>query len=76
MKPRPEIFLAALDTLGVKAEAAVMVGDSLRRDMQGAVSVGMKAIWFVPERRHAELVKEVSDIPIITGLEQVVDMLL
>ena len=43
-KPDPRIFQAALDALDVKPEAAVFVGDSLPRDMQGARDLGMRHI--------------------------------
>ncbi|MSQ09648.1 MAG: HAD family hydrolase [Dehalococcoidia bacterium] len=44
-KPRPEPFLAALARLAVPPEAAIMVGDSLTRDVAGAHAVGMRAVW-------------------------------
>lgn len=43
-KPDPRIFQAALDALAVKPEAAVFVGDSPARDMQGARALGMPHI--------------------------------
>jgi putative hydrolase of the HAD superfamily len=44
MKPHPSIFDAALRLLDVRAEDAVMVGDSLRHDIEGAVQVGMRGV--------------------------------
>ncbi len=44
-KPEPGIFLLALERLGVSPQAAVMVGDSLARDIQGAQRAGIKAVW-------------------------------
>ncbi len=46
-KPAPRIFQLALDALGVSAEKATFVGDSLTRDMAGARAVGMRHIWLV-----------------------------
>ncbi len=43
-KPRPEIFLAALDALKARPSEAAMVGNSLVDDMQGAKHLGMRAI--------------------------------
>jgi len=43
-KPHPAIFRAALDALGVPAEAALYVGDRLNADVAGAQGVGMKAV--------------------------------
>jgi putative hydrolase of the HAD superfamily len=44
-KPHPEIFRRALADLGVPAERAVMVGDSLRADVAGAKRGGLRAVW-------------------------------
>ncbi|MBA7626895.1 (S)-2-haloacid dehalogenase [subsurface metagenome] len=41
-KPDKEIFLYALDKLGVKAHEAVFVGDSVLYDYEGAMNVGIK----------------------------------
>ncbi len=44
-KPDPQIFEAALDSLGASPETAVMVGNSLERDIAAAQAVGIRAIW-------------------------------
>jgi phosphoglycolate phosphatase-like HAD superfamily hydrolase len=48
-KPDPAIFRVALDTLGAAPETTVHVGDSLRRDREGALRAGMKFIWLMPQ---------------------------
>jgi putative hydrolase of the HAD superfamily len=48
-KPEPAIFRAALSALNATPETAVMVGDSLRRDGEGARRSGMRFIWIAPE---------------------------
>ena len=48
-KPEPAIFHAALAALQATPETAVMVGDSLRRDCEGARRSGMGFIWIAPE---------------------------
>ncbi len=48
-KPSPEIFLRALEGLGVDAGRTLFVGDSLATDIAGAEAVGMhtcQALWF------------------------------
>ena len=45
MKPHPSIFRAALDLVRVAPEAAVMVGDSVRQDVEGALAAGMRAVF-------------------------------
>jgi HAD superfamily hydrolase (TIGR01509 family) len=49
LKPDPRIFLAAIEALGIGPARAVMVGDSLRRDMAGARAAGMAHIWLAPD---------------------------
>jgi FMN phosphatase YigB (HAD superfamily) len=48
-KPDPRIFMAAIDALGIEPGRAVMVGDSLARDMAGARAAGVAHIWLTPE---------------------------
>lgn len=44
-KPQPAIFEFVLGHLDVPPSAAVMVGDSIERDMKGAQHLGMRTIW-------------------------------
>lgn len=44
-KPKPEIFQRVLDNLGVTSEEAVMVGNSMERDIAGAQAAGITAVW-------------------------------
>ena len=44
-KPDPRIFEIALDRIGASAPEAVMVGDSLARDVAGARAAGIRAVW-------------------------------
>jgi HAD superfamily hydrolase (TIGR01549 family) len=48
-KPDPAIFRAALDALHAAPETTVMVGDSLRRDYEGARRSRMGFIWIAPK---------------------------
>ena len=43
-KPYPEAFLQAIGEN--KPEECVMIGDSFKRDIEGAISVGIQAIWY------------------------------
>ncbi|MEM1059437.1 MAG: HAD family hydrolase [Verrucomicrobiota bacterium] len=44
-KPRPGIFIWLCEQCGVEAENAVMVGNSLGRDIKGAQNAGMRSVW-------------------------------
>lgn len=47
-KPEPPLFELALSRMGVTADTAAMVGDSVDSDIRGARRVGMTAILFAP----------------------------
>ncbi len=44
-KPDPAVFRHAMAELSVSADESVMVGDRFERDVVGAHSAGMRAIW-------------------------------
>ena len=48
-KPHPAIFKKFLDTLNVKAEETLFVGDDLECDIVGAKQIGMKAAKIVSD---------------------------
>jgi HAD superfamily hydrolase (TIGR01450 family) len=48
-KPEPPLFELALSRMGMTADAAAMVGDSVDSDIRGARRVGMTAILFAPD---------------------------
>lgn len=54
-KPDPLIFGYALDRLEVVAGEAIMVGNSLARDIVGARNAGIRAVWVDRERKPPEL---------------------
>jgi putative hydrolase of the HAD superfamily len=59
-KPEPAIFHAALDALGCSADDAVMVGDSLERDVVGARRAGLRSVWL---DRGADAAPDASAAP-------------
>jgi HAD superfamily hydrolase (TIGR01450 family) len=56
-KPQPYLFRAAVARLGVKPGEAVMVGDSLLADIQGAQRLGLRTIWLAPPGAQADVVR-------------------
>jgi HAD superfamily hydrolase (TIGR01509 family) len=68
MKPHPSIFETALLRAGVSAAESVMVGDSLKADVEGALAVGMRAVLL---RRSGEMPPDLPpDVPVIRGLAE------
>jgi putative hydrolase of the HAD superfamily len=64
-KPHESIFRAVLDLLDVEPSQAVMVGDTLHEDIEGARAVGMRAVLIDREGRHQEIEERLPDL---TGL--------
>jgi len=52
IKPLSAFFKKILADTGYASEKCLMIGDSLRSDIDGAKSVGMDGCWFNPERRE------------------------
>lgn len=55
-KPNPDIFRLAVNRLGVLPADAVMIGDSLSKDILPAMEVGCKTIWLKGEQWEDESV--------------------
>ena len=72
VKPSPLIFEAALELIGVEAADAVMVGDSIEDDVEGARSVGMRAVLVDRTGRYPDVperIESLSDLPATLGLD-------
>ncbi len=82
LKPHPAIFEAALAAVGVPAASAVMVGDSVKADIEGARQAGMRAVLL--RRNGAGLSSPLQsglgpgceDVPVITSLTELPPLLL
>ena len=53
-KPDPKVFYYALEKAGAQAAESIMIGDSFEADVQGALGVGMHALYFNPYRKTKE----------------------
>jgi HAD superfamily hydrolase (TIGR01509 family) len=74
-KPEPAIFHAALSALEASPETSVMVGDSLRRDGEGAWRTGMGFIWIAPQEVQAMERGGAGDRPILAAVTELPDVL-
>jgi len=72
MKPHPSIFEEALRRAGVAAGDAVMVGDSVPHDIEGALRLGMRGILVA---RSKLSVGAPSDVPVIQSLRELRSLL-
>jgi HAD superfamily hydrolase (TIGR01662 family) len=77
MKPHPSIFAEAAERLNVQASATLMVGDSVRDDVEGALRAGMRAALVhrsdFPHPRAAELAGR--GVAIIRSLVDLLDLI-
>ena len=70
-KPRPEIFMAALNKAQVKPEESIYVGDQYDLDIVGARGVGIKAMLI----DRNDYFPEITDCPRLRSLKEVVKYL-
>lgn len=69
-KPGAAIFRAALDRAGVPIEDAVMLGDAWATDIEGAIALGLRAVWvnrFGETHSHPD-VKEIRSLEPLDAL--------
>ncbi|GAA1608986.1 HAD family hydrolase [Actinoplanes couchii] len=64
-KPDPRAFRHAVDLLGVVPEQAVMIGDSLEKDVRGALAAGLSAILLDRSGAHPD-----AGVPTIRTLDE------
>jgi HAD superfamily hydrolase (TIGR01662 family) len=70
-KPHASIFRAVLDLLGADAAEAVMVGDTIADDIEGARALGMAAILLDRDGRRADFeprIESLGELPALLGL--------
>lgn len=69
-KPDPKIFQLGVDALGLKAEEVLVVGDSYKKDIVPAESIGCKVLWlkgkgWTPEedaQLHPAIISSLGDV--------------
>ena len=73
MKPHRSIFDAALERANVTADQAMMVGDSVKHDIDGALNAGWRAVLL---RRSGEVPHPLpANLPVITTLADLAPLL-
>lgn len=53
-KPHPFMFQLALHKLGLQPKDVCMIGDSFKKDIQGAQRLGIHAYWLAPKEQHIQ----------------------
>ena len=71
LKPHPSIFETALRLAGVAASEALMVGDSVSHDIEGARRAGMRAVLI---HRSATPTDTPPDVTVVRRLDQLLEL--
>lgn len=72
-KPQPEFYGRVLSETHTNPHEIIHVGDSLRNDVSGAQTVGIRAIWL--NRSHVRNETSIHPFAEITSLEELPDLL-
>lgn len=74
-KPSPTFFRIALDDIGVSPNDAVMIGDDIINDIQGAQMTGMKAVLVKTGKYREDIVANSGVTPdmIIDSVRDIID---
>jgi len=70
LKPHPSIFEAALKLVGVEPGESVMVGDSLKHDIEGARRVGMHGVLVRRAGFAAGHADDAPGVPVVATLAE------
>ena len=71
-KPAQELFALCAEKAGCRPEECLFIGDSLKRDVRGALDAGMSAAWYCPageelsgeaKDRNVWVIRDLSEIP-------------
>jgi putative hydrolase of the HAD superfamily len=78
MKPHSSIFRAVLDQLQVAPTDAVMVGDSVGQDVEGALQAGMRAVLLHRSSDATPKAEQLSrrGVPVIRSLTELFDLVI
>jgi putative hydrolase of the HAD superfamily len=77
MKPNPSIFSEVLQRLDVRPVEALMVGDSIRDDIEGALRAGMRAALVHRSSARHPLSEELAarGVPVIQSLNELTTLI-
>ncbi len=61
-KPSPKIFNMCIKKAGCLPSECLFIGDDLKKDYYGALSAGMKALWFNVSNNNAENTAQITSL--------------
>lgn len=72
-KPAPSFFARCVEKAGCHARECLFVGDSMRKDVRGAVDAGLQAAWYCPDASENQ--EHVLQITHMMQLPEVISVL-
>lgn len=72
-KPHAEVFRRAAMRLGVHPADCVFVGDNPKNDIDGALQVGMRAVFM--DFQYPDVTVDASNVPHVSNLSELLDLL-
>lgn len=75
-KPNPAIFRSAALAVGSTPSDAVMIGDSWKNDISGALKAGMRAVWLNRKQTEKNSRRKVGspDVPVVQSFGQLAEL--
>jgi len=74
-KPSPHILRLALNAVDADTDESYMVGDSLEKDIKGAIELGLRPVLYAPRSSVSELTCFGARIPVIHRMLQLLDVI-
>ena len=68
-KPDPEIFRIATDRLSAEPQHTLMIGNSIKSDIQGALAAGLIPVWLNRNGQQAD-----CDLPLMTEIKTLTEI--
>ncbi len=75
-KPEPDIFNIVLSRIGTKPDKAIMVGNDIESDIEGAQKIGIKSVWLNrnKEENHSNIKPDYETVS-LTELQDILKTL-
>lgn len=64
-KPSPEFFRLCVEKAGCLPEECVFIGDSIRKDVKGAIENGLHGVWYCPD--ETKIQESAGEFPVISS---------
>lgn len=73
-KPDPRPFCVCLENLELGADEVVFVGDDWSIDVEGAMNVGIQAVWLKHQSVKRNWPDVKTNVPVIEGLDELLEL--